>query len=350
LIEIYAGPTAIKTIQEEGFQPELFSSLLGASGGPKWFCLFGLDKYLFGEFFNSRHSDLNIVGSSAGAFRAACFAQQDPIAALDRFAKQYSETTYSKKAKPEEITEKAEQLLEDVVGAQGALEIINNPTFKAHFIVAKSNGLVRHDNKVLQGLGLAKSYLGNRINRKNLASQYERFIFQPLSSNFEYTDPDKIPSTAVTLTPENLLPALLASGSIPMVMKGIKDIPAAPKGMYRDGGIIDYHFDIEILNPGLTLYPHFNPEPKPGWFDKSLTRRVRENHYDKTVLICPSREFIANLPFGKIPDRNDFVNLDVATRIAYWKTVLAETQRTADYLERAIISGDIVKQIKPFRS
>ncbi len=347
MIEIYAGANALKTIQEQGFQPELFSSFLGASGGPKWFCLYGLDKYLFGEFFKARSIDLNLVGSSAGAFRAACFAQQDPISALDRFAKHYSETTYSKKAKPEEITEKAEALLDDVVGAQGALEIIDNPTFKAHFIVAKSNGLVRHDNKMLQGLGLAKSYLGNRLDRKHLASQYERFIFQPPSSNFKYSDPDNIPSTSITLTQENLLPALLASGSIPMVMKGIKDIPAAPPGMYRDGGIIDYHFDIDIHNPGLTLYPHFNSEPKPGWFDKSLKRQVRNNHYDQTVIICPSKEFIASLPFGKIPDRNDFVNLDATTRIAYWKTVLAETGKTADYLAQAIESEDISNLIKP---
>ena len=81
MLEIYAGKTALKTINENGFSQELFSGFLGASGGPKWFTLFGLDKYVFGEFFSTRQDVLNIVGSSAGAFRAACFGQQDPVAA-----------------------------------------------------------------------------------------------------------------------------------------------------------------------------------------------------------------------------------------------------------------------------
>ena len=39
MLEIYAGDTALKTIKEKGFSPELFTSFLGASGGPKWFTL-----------------------------------------------------------------------------------------------------------------------------------------------------------------------------------------------------------------------------------------------------------------------------------------------------------------------
>ena len=71
MIDIYAGKTALKTLQAEGFKPDLFTSFLGASGGPKWFSLFGLDKYIFGEFFKNRNAPLNIIGSSAGSFRAS---------------------------------------------------------------------------------------------------------------------------------------------------------------------------------------------------------------------------------------------------------------------------------------
>ena len=87
MLEIYAGETALKSIQQQGFSPDLFSSFLGASGGPKWFTLLGLDKYLFGEFFKGRQQPLNLIGSSAGAFRAACFAQNNPVAAIERLAK-----------------------------------------------------------------------------------------------------------------------------------------------------------------------------------------------------------------------------------------------------------------------
>ena len=111
MLDIYAGSNALKTIQEHGFKQELFTTMLGASGGPKWFSLFGLDKYLFGEYFKDRRTELNLVGSSAGAFRFAALSQQDPVAAITRLATLYSQTTYSEKAKNKEITAKAKALL-----------------------------------------------------------------------------------------------------------------------------------------------------------------------------------------------------------------------------------------------
>lgn len=347
MIEIYAGKTAMETIKEHGFKQELFTSFLGASGGPKFFCLYSLDKYLFGEFFKDRSTELNLIGSSAGAFRSACFAQKDPVKAIERLAKNYAETTYSDKAKPKEITDKARELLDILFGDTGAKEIIENPIFKAHFIVAKTNGLIQFENKYLQGLGLVNSYLRNRRDRSKLTKLYERFVFQSPTSSLSFTDPDNIPTTKISLNDNNIKPALLASGSIPLVMQGIKNIPDAPLGMYRDGGIIDYHFDFKLNDAGLTLYPHFNSDPKAGWFDKGSKRKVRPVNYDNTVLICPSPEFVTYLPYGKIPDRTDFTELDASTRIKYWKTVFSETQQTADTLSNWLDSGDIVKNIKP---
>ncbi len=39
MLNIYAGKTALNTIKEQGFKQELFTAMLGASGGPKWFTL-----------------------------------------------------------------------------------------------------------------------------------------------------------------------------------------------------------------------------------------------------------------------------------------------------------------------
>ena len=331
MIDIVAGKNAAKIINEQGFRPELFTSFLGASGGPKWFTLFGLDKYIFGEFFKNRTQPLNLIGSSAGAFRSACFAQNDPVAAIERLATSYSQTRYSSnKPTPAEITIKARALLEDVFGDNGVTEIINNPVFKAHFIVAKSNGFIASENKLIQLLGLSKSYMLNRVNRKLLGSQYERFIFGAPNSNLSITDSYNFKTQNIALNQTNLKDALLASGSIPLVMQGIKNIAGSPQGMYRDGGIIDYHFDVKINNPGLILYPHFNSDPKAGWFDKNLKRKVAPQNYDNVVMITPSKEFVAGLPYGKIPDRNDFTDLDADTRIKYWNTVFSETKKLAE--------------------
>lgn len=342
MIDIVAGKNAAKIINEQGFKPELFTSFLGASGGPKWFTLFGLDKYIFGEFFKNRTQPLNLIGSSAGAFRSACFAQNDPVAAIERLAKSYSQTRYSSnKPTPAEITIKARALLEDVFGDNGVTEIINNPVFKAHFIVAKSNGFIASENKLIQLLGLSKSYMLNRVNRKLLGSQYERFIFGAPNSNVSITDSYNFKTQNIALDQTNLKDALLASGSIPLVMQGIKNIAGSPQGMYRDGGIIDYHFDVKINNPGLILYPHFNCDPKAGWFDKNLKRKVAPQNYDNVVMITPSKKFVAGLPYGKIPDRNDFTDLDADTRIKYWNTVFSETEKLAEAFDKNLLNQKI---------
>jgi hypothetical protein len=47
-------------------------------------------------------------------------------------------------------------------------------------------------------------------------------------------------------------------------------------------------------------------------------------------MITPSKAFVASLPYGKIPDRNDFSDLDADTRIKYWNTVFSETEKLAE--------------------
>lgn len=355
MLDIYAGDNALKIIQQHGFKQELFTNFLGASGGPKWFTLFGLDKYLFGEFFKDRSEELNLIGSSAGAFRAACFAQKDPVSAIDRLADFYAHTTYSTKPSMAEISGKAIELLEHVYSNNGVNEVINNTVFKAHFIVAQCHGLIAFDNKIAQGVGLLSSMLLNKIDRRLLRWQYKRYIYAPPSSSTKISDPYGFSNNYEDLTPSNFKQALLASGSIPLVMSGVKNINnstmgMSSTGMYRDGGIIDYHFDFSLTkenglanNKELTLYPHFSASPKAGWFDKNSSRKVLRQHYQNTVLLVPSAKFVNSLPFKKIPDRNDFSQLDAKTRLNYWLAVLSETDKLADCFNDFLIKQDISK-------
>lgn len=341
MLKVYAGKTAMKQLKDGGIKADHFTTFLGASGGPKWFTLYGLDRYFFGDFFAGRKQPLDIIGSSAGAFRAACFAQADPVAAIERLAYDYSRTTYSDKVTPTEISSKARLLLDKMLGDTGASEIINNSVFRAHFIVARVNGFAASENKWTQLLGLTKSYVANRINRRHIASQYHRVVYQNPASDITIGDKYDFPTEHINLSSNNLKDALLASGSIPMVMQGIADIADSPLGMYRDGGIIDYHFDINIgsnhsLDNGLTLYPHFSHTPKAGWFDKSLKRGIDPSNYDRVVMVVPSTEFVAQLPYGKIPDREDFTKMEPDQRIRYWSEVLEQTEKLADEFNNII--------------
>jgi len=349
-LEVYAGQKARETIMKHGFTPEIFSYFLGASGGPKWFSLAGLDRVLFPEWFANVSHQIHVIGSSAGAFRTICAVQDDPLAAINRLAESYSTTTYSSdKPTAREITQKAEDLLKIMVDDAGKQQVLNNDRFKAHLIVAKCLGATRYESKVRQLSGLAMSAAMNTVSRKRLSRLYERYVFSTPNTTFNIDDPYKLPTHYCSLTQGNIHQALLASGSIPVVIEGVEEIEGAPKGMYRDGGIIDYHFDVSFgPDEGLVLYPHFYNKPIPGWFDKGLKGRVpHRSSYDNVVMLVPSASFVANLPYSKIPDRKDFEVLDANTRIKYWQTVLKETDRLGEYFMKAVGDGTLVDSIKP---
>jgi|TARA_A200000113_G_scaffold68513_3_gene59793 hypothetical protein len=349
-LEIYAGKKARESIMKNGFTPELFSYFLGASGGPKWFSLAGLDRVLFPEWFANVKHQIHVIGSSAGAFRTICAVQNDPLAAINRLASSYSTTTYSSdKPTPREITAKAEDLLKEMVDEAGKQEVLSNSRFKAHLIVAKCLGATRFESKFRQLSGLAMSAAANTVNRRHLSRLYTRYVFSTPNTEFAIKDPYQLPTQYYTLTHGNIHTALLASGSIPVVIEGVQQIEGAPAGMYRDGGIIDYHFDLSFgPDDGLVLYPHFYDKPIPGWFDKGLKGRVpHRSSYDNVVMLVPSASFVANLPYSKIPDRKDFEVLDAKTRIQYWQTVLKETDRLGEYFMRAVNDGSLVDAIKP---
>ena len=81
-LSLYAGPRAMRQLQANGLQQEQFTVLAGASGGPKWFVLYGLDRFLFGDFFDDREEVLATIGSSAGAWRLACLGTAEPRSRL----------------------------------------------------------------------------------------------------------------------------------------------------------------------------------------------------------------------------------------------------------------------------
>lgn len=351
-ISVYAGKTALAAIKEKGLSSDLIQVMAGASGGPKWFTLFGLDKYIFGEFFKDRTKPIHTIGSSAGAWRMACFAQKDPIAAITRLANYYSNEQYSEKPTVDEISDKALVLLDNFLGDSGAKEIIENPIIQSHFIVARTKGLAKSENKKLQMAGLIAAASINAISKNWLHLFFERFVFYRPNNragiNDSYFDYDVQNTQYAILNEKNVAQVLLASGAIPMVLRGIKNIDGVSNGVYRDGGIIDYHLDIDFGKKDLVLYPHFFPVIKPGWFDKGLSyRHANPNNFDNVVMITPSVEHIASLPYGKISDRNDFANLDTNTRIKYWQTVLSESERMAEDFSKLVEYNKGIDQIMP---
>lgn len=347
-LNIYAGSVALKRIQEEGFHAELFGGFLGASGGPKWFVLAGLDKVIFPEFLDSSSASIDIMGSSAGAFRAACLAQDKPAEAIERLANNYAKTVYSAKPDAKEITQKGYDLLYHMLGENGISEALNSTKKNVHFFVQYCHGLVSSEKKASQLLGLSVAAARNMIKRKSISKQFTRAVFSSKPKNDLFSDPYHFPTDYYLLDNDNFVPSLMASGSIPIVLEGIKNIPNAKPGVYRDGGIIDYHFDLAFQQSNLVLYPHFYNTPTPGWFDKNVpSRQCHESSYENVVMLVPSQEFVANLPYSKIPDRQDFKNMEADQRIKYWLETIKQSDRLAEDFIEHLESDDILSSIKP---
>ncbi|MEX2132156.1 MAG: patatin-like phospholipase family protein [Pseudohongiellaceae bacterium] len=349
-IFLYAGPVALNRIRSEGLHAHQFTVMAGASGGPKWFVLYGLDRYLFGDFFRAPVNGLATLGSSVGAWRLACLAQPDPVAAIDRLAELYSKENYSAHPTAGEITAKAKVMLQQVLTADGARNIVANKVFKSHIIAGRARGILAANSKALLATGLGLAAASNAVSRKLLSLYFERIVFNNHMHTCELTRLRDLPTRDVKLTVYNTFDALMASGSIPFVLDGVRDISGAGKGLYLDGGITDYHFDVPFhLQNGLVLYPHFQPKVVPGWFDKHLPRRkVKQGNFANVLMVVPSPEFVANLPYGKIPDRDDFRKLAYPERVRYWQTVLKESTRLADEFAQLVGSERVAEIVRPF--
>ncbi len=345
-LSLLAGPDALKRIRERGLSADDIDVLPGASGGPKWLVLAGIDAVLF-DFLRERTRPLHLIGSSIGSWRLACLAQTDPRAAQARMREAYIEQRYPPRPPPSLVSTTSAAILDSLLGEQGLEQILQHPWARLHVVTTLCRGLTASENVRAQMLGLAVCAFGNLVSRRTLGLHMERVIFHTAGDTSPFAGLKDLPSVHVALTRENLRPALLASGSIPMVLSGVR-IPGAREGVYRDGGVVDYHLDLDFgPSEGLVLYPHFYPYVVPGWFDKSLPwRRARPLNFRRALLLSPSREFVARLPHGKIPDRVDFEKLPDTERIRYWRHVVAESERLGDELRELLATGRLAERIQ----
>lgn len=325
----------------------------GASGGAKWLAIGGLDRMLFGELLQQpeRTRAMHLVGSSIGSWRMACLAQRDPVAALARGHHAYIyEQRYSRRPDAREVTEVLTRALDLILGDHGVDEILSHPVFRLHVITAVGRGLASSDRRFLLSASLALAAATNAVSRRSLSMQFRRCVFHNAGESTPFAHWRDLPTEHVPLTREILRSVLLASGAIPLVLEGIR-IPGAPAGVHWDGGVLDYHLDLDFgTGDGLVLYPHFYSHVIPGWFDKGLPwRRARASNFARVLMIAPSDAFVASLPGGKIPDRRDFYAFDDAERMRRWQSTLDASERLGDELREMIARGRLADAVTLWR-
>ena len=350
-LTLRAGPAALALIRERGLRAEDVDIVPGASGGAKWLALAGIDRFLFGEFLQRpRTRPLHLIGSSIGSWRMACAAQRDPVAALARGHRAYIvDQRYPRRPTARQVTDILGHALDVLLGPTGVDEILAHPWARLHIITAEGRGPAASERRILLQAAIAFAALGNLVTRRALGVHMRRFIFHSAGDETPFLHLTDLPTMHVALTRENLRAALLASGSIPLLLEGVK-VPGAPEGLHWDGGVLDYHLDLDFgAGQGLVLYPHFYGHVIPGWFDKAFRwRRAGVLNFQRALLIAPSDDFVASLPGGKIPDRRDFYTMPEDERMRRWQLVVEESERLGDELRELIASGRVARAVRPW--
>lgn len=339
-----AGPAALAHIRRHGLRREDVRAIAGAAGGPKWLVLGALDRFLFGEWLGTQPVDM--VGASIGAWRfaAACHIR-DPAAAIGRLEEAYVEQRYGDRAGRTEISAVTRAILDRFFDDEVAAGVVGHPSRRLAAVTVRARGPAASEHRGVQAAGSGLAAVSNLVSRRTLGAFYERVLFQHPGGSDLRLAAEGIPTRRVTLAAENAREAVYASGSIPLQMEGVRDPAHAPRGIYRDGGIVDYHIDQPLVDAGLVLMPHFADAMIPGWFDKFLPWRQQPRHAANTLLVAPSSDFLARLPQGRIPDRKDFFRYAGrdAERIRDWRACVAEGERLAEAFAQWLDDPDPVR-------
>ena len=338
-LTIIAGKVAREQLAKEGWQPRLFKSMVGASGGAKLLGLGHLDRFLFGDFLQRSDHKMELYGSSIGSWRHAALASPNPAQAIETLQDRYLNQTWKENETrtPTEVVDAlCEWVMDSVLTPGTSAHISQHKRFTTHIVTARGRGLNNSNSRGAVALGMAFAAIGNGINRNFLTHGFQRAVFSSGASKaFQFKDFDTV---HVPLSNTNLRSALLASGSIPFLMSGHRDIHGAPQGQYWDGGIIDYHFDFDnYAGDGLVLYPHFTDSITKGWFDKAMHwRRIRPDVIERLVLVAPSKSYLASLPHQKIPDRGDFRRFKQDERLQHWNQSLERSKLLAEAFDETL--------------
>ena len=348
-LTIKAGPRALARIRQNGLSPADVGILPGAAGGPKGIGIQGLDLALFGDWLLRAPRERALIGASIGSWRFASACLPDPAVGIRRLGELYTTQRFAKGVGMAQVSDSCRQMLNELLADQEAA-IIANPHYRLHIVVVKSHGLLQHDHRGKLSLGLSSVIGNNLLARQRLSRHFDRVILHDARQAPPLAQLNDFRSHFHVLTPENLRHALLASGSIPMVMEAIREIPGLEPGAYRDGGLLDYHLDLPYNGEDIVLYPHFTDRVIPGWFDKSMPwRRGDRTRLQDVLLLAPSRDYLARLPHGKLPDRTDFKRYlgNDAGRERYWRQAMAESVRLGDEFLELVENGRLAERLQP---
>ncbi len=334
VLTLRAGRSARAHLAQSGLAASDVSALPGAAGGPKALGLNGLDKAVFG-WLSGDARERDLIGASIGGWRFACAMQMDAASAFDRLAEFYTDTGWGEPPSRASVTATMRAMLEHVLGPEAGWDALTrHPHYRLTLLLARARHLGRSEARAPLFASLALAATLNGVKRRLIGACYERVLCHDARSPLAFAPCDALPTRHVALDTSNIGAALMGTVAIPGLIEAVSLPGDARRGVYRDGGLTDYHLDFPFARTGgITLYPHFGERIVPGWFDKALPwRRASATGHARTLLVAPSREYLASLRLGGLPDRRDFKRFarQDATRKRLWRQAIAESARLGD--------------------
>ena len=241
-LNIRAGYLARELIKKEGLHAHQVDTIPGAAGGPKGIGIQGLDQAIFGNFLAQTPQRRTVIGSSIGSWRFASILAWGAKEGTERLSELYTNLHFTNKMSRQEVGDICRNMLFDLIQGKEQ-QLVEHPDYHLAVISVKAQHIFQSDKSLPLLASVAGIVSSNAVARKHNRLFMQRVISQP-NIGEQFKVDDDFTTHYQVLNLENVTPWLMASASIPGVMSAVRDIPNAPQGSYRDGGLIDYHIDL----------------------------------------------------------------------------------------------------------
>lgn len=344
---IKAGPRAYEMIMNGGFDFDRIAAYVAPAGGPRWLAASGFDLALLENGVLGRKKPVLLSGTSSGAWRLAAWPQPEPVQSYRTFMELYLEnSSYKLGDTPRFLLESMSEIIDNYIEDDAIPFALANKKYRLAVTTARAKNIAASEKKWIQQAGIGAAWLLNAMNPDHVHLFFERVVFYygPLPPRFCLQPGFR--GKAIPLNATNFKAAILASGAIPLVIAGLKDIYGAPVGIYRDGGLFDYHLNHEYTGKDGEMTLFFNHQERivPGWLDKRFqSRRPPEPILENVLMVYPSESFVERLPGGRVPDREDFLLFidDPETRVRNWRKAVELCAPLGEQFLELIESGKI---------
>jgi len=351
-LQIRAGRSACALIRDGGFSLDAVRSYYGPASGPRWLVVSGFDQTLIASELLGRQRPVLLAGSSAGAWRFAAWLQPEPEKSYRSLLEHYVTAPYRRTDTPEQVLRTLGAIVNRYLERDAVPFALANRRFRLAVSTVRCRNLAASENSWVQRAAFTVSYLFNIASPATLRAFGERIIFYNGPKPPSFCLRSEFRGRYMRLSETNFRAAVLASGAIPVVVAGVRDIYGAPRGVYRDGGFFDYHLTHRYTERDDEVTLFFNHQERiiPGWMDKKrMNRRPPEDILHNVLMVYPSESFVQRLPGGKVPDRDDITDLidDPETRIRNWRQAVERSAHLGEEFLELVESGRIRHVVEP---